>query len=113
MQVFSYLVDVYRGQQPAEQHLGKYALFVGFFPQMVAGPITRAKALLPQLDEFDQLKLDDFTVGLFRILWGGVQKYAIADRLLVIFDQITGGAELPGSQNSLRVILYFQHPAVF
>ncbi|MFN2144047.1 MAG: MBOAT family O-acyltransferase [Anaerolineales bacterium] len=113
LQIFSYLMDVYRRQQPAEQDLAKFALFVGFFPQMVAGPITRAKALLPQLDEFEQLKLDNLTVGLFRILWGGVQKYAIADRLSVIFDQITAGPDLPGSKTALgslyifSILLYF------
>ena len=47
-QAVSYTVDVYRGKAPAERHLGIYALYVAFFPQMVAGPIERPNNLLPQ-----------------------------------------------------------------
>ncbi|MEJ2759378.1 MAG: hypothetical protein P8046_12935, partial [Anaerolineales bacterium] len=71
LQVFAYLVDVYRGQVKAETHLGKYALSVAFFPQVVAGPITRINKLLPQIRQPKTTIPTHIYTGLFRILWGG------------------------------------------
>ena len=78
-QTASYVVDVYRGSIKAERHLGYFALFVTFFPQLVAGPIERPDALLPQLRAEKRLKNIDF-VGAFRFMTVGFfKKIAVAD----------------------------------
>ena len=50
-QTLSYVIDVYKGDVPAEHHFGKYATFISFFPQLVAGPIERTRNLLPQINQ--------------------------------------------------------------
>ena len=82
-QTLSYTVDVYRGQIPAERSLLKFALFVTFFPQLVAGPIVRAVDFLPQLHRTIHLNADDVGHGLFRIARGLVKKVVVADHLAV------------------------------
>ncbi|MBI5836902.1 MAG: MBOAT family protein [Candidatus Eisenbacteria bacterium] len=80
-QAMSYTIDVYRGKYPAERHLGIYALYVMFYPQLVAGPIERPGNLLPQLhahQHFDRLRV---TRGLQLMVWGMFKKVVIADRL--------------------------------
>jgi D-alanyl-lipoteichoic acid acyltransferase DltB (MBOAT superfamily) len=78
-QTASYVVDVYRGSIKAERHLGYFALFVTFFPQLVAGPIERPDALLPQLRAEKRLKNVDF-IGAFRFMTVGFfKKIAVAD----------------------------------
>lgn len=80
-QAVGYTIDVYRGDLKAEKNLGIYALFVSFFPQLVAGPIERAKNLLPQLrrrHSFDYIRLE---AGLKQMIWGYFMKVVIADRL--------------------------------
>lgn len=80
-QTVGYLVDVYRGRVDPERHLGRFALFVSFFPQLVAGPIERAANLLPQFYknvDFDEARIAS---GLRLILWGMFKKVVIADRL--------------------------------
>jgi len=81
LQVVSYLIDVYRQAQRSERHLGKYALFVSFFPQIIAGPIPRAKDLLPQFDLIHNFDAQRIIQGARRILWGLFQKIVIADQL--------------------------------
>ena len=79
----SYLVDVYRGQIPAERNLARLFLYVAFFPKLLAGPIERATAFLPQLSR--PLRFDPamVTAGLQLILWGLFKKVVIADRLSI------------------------------
>jgi D-alanyl-lipoteichoic acid acyltransferase DltB (MBOAT superfamily) len=80
-QTLSYVIDVYRGKLEPERHLGRFALFVAFFPQLVAGPIERGANLLPQFYEkfdFDEARVSS---GLRLILWGMFKKVVIADRL--------------------------------
>ena len=80
-QTVGYIIDVYHGQVEPERHLGRFALFVAFFPQLVAGPIERAANLLPQFYEkfaFDEGRV---TSGLRLMLWGMFKKVVIADRL--------------------------------
>jgi len=86
LQVTAYLVDVYHNQQPASERSGRYALAVAFFPQLIAGPITRVQKLLPQWEELNSPSEENFTPGLFRMLWGAVQKFVIADRLAALID---------------------------
>jgi D-alanyl-lipoteichoic acid acyltransferase DltB (MBOAT superfamily) len=87
-QAMSYTIEVYRGRQPAERHLGLYALYVLFFPQLVAGPIERPQALLPQFRERHAFRYDDVTHGLRLILWGMFKKVLIADRLALFTDPV-------------------------
>jgi D-alanyl-lipoteichoic acid acyltransferase DltB (MBOAT superfamily) len=80
-QTLSYTIDVYRGTLKPERHFGQYALYVSFFPQLVAGPIERATNLLPQFKikhEIDYYRIRD---GIALMLWGFFKKVVIADRL--------------------------------
>ncbi|MBD3386585.1 MBOAT family protein [candidate division KSB1 bacterium] len=91
-QTLSYTIDVYRGKKKAERHLGIFALYVAFFPQLVAGPIERSTRLLPQLFEkkrFDYQRVSD---GLKLMLWGFFKKVVIADRLAVMVDSVYNSA---------------------
>lgn len=89
-QAMSYTVEVYRGNEKAERHFGIYALYVMFFPQLVAGPIERPQNMLHQFRERHQLVYQNFTEGLSQILWGLFKKVVIADRLAsyvtVVYD---------------------------
>ena len=80
-QAMSYTVEVYRGRQPAERHLGIYALYVMFFPQLVAGPIERPQNLLHQFRERHSFEYERVTDGLRQMAWGLFMKVVIADRL--------------------------------
>lgn len=100
-QTLSYTIDVYRGDLPAERKIGRFALYVTFFPQLVAGPIVRATDFLPQLDKNPKLTQEDVGAALFRITRGLVKKVVIADFLAVnIVDRaftdpsLYSGAEL-------------------
>lgn len=84
----SYAIDVYRGEQVPERHLGRLGLYIAFFPQLLAGPIERAKRLLPQFYErhdFDYQRVSD---GLKLMLWGFFQKMVIADNLAPLVDAV-------------------------
>lgn len=98
-QAIGYLIDVYRGDVKAEHNFFKYALFVSFFPQLVAGPIERSKNLLSQLDKTYSFDFDRAKDGLFTMLWGYVLKMVIADRAAIFVDTIYGNwAACTGSQ---------------
>lgn len=78
-QTLSYVIDVYRGKIEPERHFGYYALFVSFFPQLVAGPIERADSLIPQFKEKHTFNRDDMLAGLRIMLVGFFRKCVIAD----------------------------------
>lgn len=80
-QTLSYTLDVYRGNVKAERHLGYYALFVAFFPQLVAGPIERPGVLLPQLRQKRTLSPGDIPEGFRLLLRGYAKKVLISDYL--------------------------------
>ena len=80
-QTLSYAIDVYRGEREPEHHLGIFALYVAFFPQLVAGPIERSTRLLPQFRARHDFDYDRVTSGMRRMLWGFFKKMVIADRL--------------------------------
>ncbi|MCB2289317.1 MBOAT family protein [Clostridium sp. CS001] len=87
-QALSYTMDVYRGDIKAVKNLGKYALFVSFFPQLVAGPIEKSKDLLYQFNEKHYFDYNRAKHGLLLILWGFMQKVLIADRLAVLVNTV-------------------------
>jgi len=87
-QTLSYTIDVYRGERPPERHLGIFALYVSFFPQLVAGPIERSTRLLPQFFEKRGFEYTRAVEGLRLILWGLFKKVVIADRLALYVDRV-------------------------
>ena len=89
-QALSYTMDVYRGDVYAEKNFFKYALFVSFFPQLVAGPIERSKNLLKQLAVPHRLSLANMREGLLLMLWGYFLKIVLADRIAVFVDHVYG-----------------------
>ena len=80
-QAIGYTIDIYRGNIKAERNFWTYALFVSFFPQLVAGPIERAKNLLPQFHKTRYFQTDHFLEGFKMMLWGYFMKLCIADRV--------------------------------
>lgn len=80
-QTLGYTIDVYRGKILPEKSFTKFALFVSFFPLLVAGPIERASNLLPQFDAATRVRYENWAIGLRLILWGLIKKMVIADRL--------------------------------
>lgn len=99
-QALGYTVDVYRGEVKAERNLLKYALFVSFFPQLVAGPIERSRNLLNQINDEINHKLWNYervTSGLMTMLWGFFLKVVIADRIAVLVDTVFTGYEQYGT----------------
>jgi D-alanyl-lipoteichoic acid acyltransferase DltB (MBOAT superfamily) len=87
-QAMAYTIEVYRGRWPAERHLGIYALYVMFFPQLVAGPIERPGNLLPQLHRTYAFDTDRVANGLKLMAWGLFKKVVIADRLAVAVNAV-------------------------
>jgi len=97
-QTMSYTIDVYRGQFKASKRLADFALFLSFFPHLVAGPLVRASKLLPQIANPRVRRPDDFREGLYLVLLGLFKKVVIGDNLAVIANTIfnTPAAELSG-----------------
>lgn len=87
-QAIGYLIDVSRGTIQAEKNFITYALFVSFFPQLVAGPIERAKSLLPQFHKNHSFNADDVSEGSKQMLWGFFMKLCVADVLSSYVDAI-------------------------
>jgi D-alanyl-lipoteichoic acid acyltransferase DltB (MBOAT superfamily) len=100
--LISYLIDVYRGKQTQETHFGKFALFVSFFPTLIAGPIERAGHLLPQFDRSYKFDYTRLTQGLVLISWGFFKKLVIADRLAVIVNTVYNN---PADYSSIPLII--------
>jgi len=90
-QELSYVVDVYRGQLKAARRFTDFALFVCFFPQLVAGPIERAQSLLPQFKLRRHVTAEDLRIGLWLLLKGYFMKLVVADNLGVVVDDIFSG----------------------
>lgn len=113
-QALSYSIDVYRGDIKPEKNLLKYALFVSFFPQLVAGPIERSKNLLSQIQEDAKRKADIRIIfqGLLYMLWGLFLKMVIADRIVTLVDTVFehyylyGGVELITAAVAFAIQIY-------
>ncbi len=101
-QTLSYTIDVYRRARDPEKHLGYFALYVSFFPQLVAGPIERSTHLLPQFFKKKQIDYERITSGLKLMLWGLFKKLVIADRLAVYVNEVYGN---PGEYHGFSVLL--------
>lgn len=84
----SYSIDVYRKQIPACKNLSDYALYVSFFPQLLAGPIERATRFIPQITQGRTITWDNIRKGIYLVFWGLFLKVFIADNLALLVDPI-------------------------
>lgn len=98
----SYTIEVYRGRQKAEKHFCIYALYVMFYPQLVAGPIERPQNLLHQFREQKYFDYARVTNGLRLMVWGLFKKVVIADRLSAFVDVVYAS---PHRQNCLSLMI--------
>ncbi|MDW3194044.1 MAG: MBOAT family O-acyltransferase [Cytophagales bacterium] len=89
-QTMGYNLDVYYNRISPERHLGRFALYVSFFPQLVAGPIERAGNLLIQFKIKPKVTYENFSHGLAIFFWGLFKKVVIADRLAIFVDAVYG-----------------------
>jgi alginate O-acetyltransferase complex protein AlgI len=96
-QSMGYTIDVYRGRFEAEENIIDFATFVAFFPQLIAGPIERAKSLLPQLHSSQKITCDDIADGLSLFIVGLFKKIALADFLALYVDKIYNDPSKAGS----------------
>lgn len=101
-QAMSYTIEVYRGNQKAEKHFGIYALYVMFYPQLVAGPIERPQNTLHQFYEKHDFNFEDLKAGLMQMATGFFKKVVIADRISVLVD---GAYKHPQSQSGLSLLI--------
>lgn len=101
-QAMSYTIEVYRDNHPAERHFGVYALYVMFYPQLVAGPIERPQNILYQFREKYDFNYNNVTWGLKLAAWGLFKKVVIADRLSIVVDTVYSD---PKHFNSLSLII--------
>ncbi|MEM7395004.1 MAG: MBOAT family O-acyltransferase [Verrucomicrobiota bacterium] len=106
-QTIAYTIDVYRRKVEPESSFLHFALFVSFFPQLVAGPIERAKKLLPQLRDWPPPSAEDRAEGFQRILWGFVKKLVFADHLgLLVHEVYSAPAEAGGPALALGTLAF-------
>ncbi|MBQ9866064.1 MAG: MBOAT family protein [Lachnospiraceae bacterium] len=109
-QSLGYAIDVYRGEIKAEKNFLDYALFVSFFPQLVAGPIERSGNLLKQVKESGDKRLwtyDGIVSGLGLMLWGFFMKMCIADRASIFIDTVYANVHAVGTFETLAAMFGF------
>lgn len=106
-QTLSYTIDVYRGKaKPTHDFVG-FALYVAYFPQLVAGPIERVKNLLPQFETKPKVRWDDLQTGFQRILWGLTKKLVFADRLALSVNAVFANPSAYSSAETLMAVVGF------
>jgi len=106
-QSMAYVIDVYRGHIEAERSLLRYAAFVMFFPQLVAGPIVRAEKLLVQMRQDQPLRWESFVSGMQCVIWGYFLKSAIADSFATIVDKEFAHPEMFSSLSLLLGVVFY------
>ncbi|WP_288883544.1 MBOAT family O-acyltransferase [Pedobacter panaciterrae] len=106
-QAMSYTIEVYRGNQKAERNFGIYALFVMFYPQLVAGPIERPQNLLHQFHEKHEFSLERVSSGLKQMLIGFLKKLVIADRIGIYVDTIYNNSATQSGQSLACATVFF------
>ncbi len=106
-QAIGYTVDVYRGDTRCERNFFRYALFVSFFPQLVAGPIERSKTLLADLKNLERPSFEKIRHGFLVMIWGFFLKMVIADRIAIFVDTVYGAPDrFPGAYLTAATILF-------
>ena len=106
-QAMSYTIEVYRGNQKAEKHFGIYALYVMFFPQLVAGPIERPQNVLHQFHEKKYFLYDNFTKGIKLVIWGFFMKVVVADRLSLYVNAAYNNIDNHNGSTLLLATVFF------
>lgn len=106
-QALGYSIDVYRGNTPVEKDFFTYALFVSFFPQLVAGPIERSTNLLPQFKQKHTFSYENVMAGVRLMLWGYFLKLVLADRCAIYVDAIYNNAAHHNGGSYLLASLFF------
>ncbi|OQY39506.1 MAG: membrane-bound O-acyltransferase family protein [Candidatus Cloacimonetes bacterium 4572_65] len=106
-QTLSYSIDVYKGKQKAEKHFGIFALYVSFFPQLVAGPIERSTHLLPQFKRETKFEYNNVRRGLLLILAGLFKKVVIADNISNYVDPVYNSVGLVQGFPLILATLFF------
>lgn len=106
-QSLSYTMDVYRDEVYAEKNILRYALFLSFFPQLVAGPIERSKNLLKQINVPTDFHVEGVKHGLLTMAYGLVLKMVIADRIGTIIDPILSHYDYYNGMMTLACIVLF------
>jgi len=106
-QAMSYTIEVYRGKHTAERHFGIYALYVMFYPQLVAGPIERPQNLLHQFREKHKYDSNRVYDGLRLMLWGLFKKVVIADRLSLYVNTVYGDVAGHSGSNLALATVFF------
>lgn len=87
-QTLSYTIDIYFNRRQPERHLGIFALYVSFFPQLVAGPIERSDRLIPQFYQKHNFDMNRFIYGGQLVVWGLFKKMVVADRLAIVVNEV-------------------------
>ncbi len=106
-QALGYSIDVYRGTVEHEKSFLNYALFVSFFPQLVAGPIERSNNLLPQFHKYNKFNYENYAVGMRLMLLGFFKKIVIADNLSLAVDRYYANLNVwPGPLLMLGIVLF-------
>jgi len=106
-QTLSYTIDIYRKKQTPEYHFGRFALFVSFFPQLVAGPIERSVNLIPQFREHYRFEYERVKEGILLMVWGFFKKVVIADRLAEYVNLVYNNpTEFEGLQNIIATFFF-------
>jgi len=103
----SYVIDVYRREIQPTTHFFDFALFVAYFPHLVAGPILRASLLLPQIERPRTIRREQIVGGLWLIGWGCFQKMFVADNLAQLVDSVFGPSVSPGGGDVLVALWAF------
>lgn len=106
-QTLSYTIDVYNRKIPAEKHLGIFATYVAFFPQLVAGPIERAGNLLSQFQEEHRVEFSRFQSGGQLIILGLFKKVAVADLLSVVVNNVYASPETHNPPILILATIFF------
>lgn len=101
-QSLSYVIEVYRKNQKAERNFIIYALYVMFYPQLVAGPIERPQNVLHQFHEKHRFNYEGFIYGLKIMLWGYFKKMVIADRLAIYVNEVYSS---PQKYNGITLVV--------
>jgi alginate O-acetyltransferase complex protein AlgI len=106
-QSMSYTIDVYKKEIKPERDFFRFATFVALFPQLVAGPIVRARQFLPQFQEDKKFEWRRIEEGLAQVIWGFFKKVAIADSLAPFVDQVFGTPQAFGSLHLLIGVVFY------
>lgn len=106
-QAMSYTIEVYRGHQKAEHNFGIYALYVMFYPQLVAGPIERPQNMLHQFYEKHEFEINRVVDGLKQMLWGFFKKIVVADRLALYVDAVYNNPHQHSGASIIMATIFF------